>query len=310
MTHPIRSICVIGSSNTDMVVRGARIPAPGETVLGGEFFLFPGGKGANQAVAAARLGGNVSFIACIGNDSFGRESLGRFQAEGIDCRWIQTDPVAPSGVAMITVDAHGENSIIVAPGANACVTPELVTAAIHAMPADAIILIQLEIPIATVVTAIREANNRGLSVILNPAPAAYLQDELFNQISIITPNETEAEMLTGILVIDSASAVQAAQWFHDKGVEKVVITLGSGGAFYSDRERSGIIKAAEVTVADTTGAGDCFSGALAVAIAEGKDFPEAIHFACAAATCSVTRMGAQPSMPDRSQVIDMLNSSI
>lgn len=292
-----------------MVVRGERIPAPGETVLGGEFFLFPGGKGANQAVAAARLGGNVQFVACVGNDAFGKESIERFTAEGIDCSRIIIDPSSPSGVAMITVDAAGENSIIVAPGANGSVSTQLVTEAIQTLPPGTIMLIQLEVPLPAVHTAIRESNRRGLSLILNPAPAARLQDDLFGQISVITPNETEAMVLTGITVTDPASAEAAAQWFLQRGVGKVVITMGSAGAFYSDGTHSGMVKADEVIVTDTTGAGDCFSGALAVAIAEGMAFPLAVRFACAAATRSVTRMGAQPSMPLRSELDEFLNTT-
>ena len=297
-----RPICVIGSSNTDMVVRSQRIPAPGETVLGGEFFLFPGGKGANQAVAAARLGGRVQLVACVGNDAFGKESIERFGREGIDCSRIVTDAVAPSGIAMITVDAAGENAIVVAPGANGRLSEQVVTAAVDELPADAMILLQLEIPMESVASVLQTASRRGMSVILNPAPAVKLPRDWYRHISILTPNEVEASVLTGIQVEGPEAAARAATWFHDAGIPQVVITLGKRGAYCSGPSGSFLVEASVVTVADSTGAGDCFNGALAVALAEGRDLYKAVRFACAAATLSVTRMGAQPAMPNRSEV--------
>lgn len=301
-----RLICVIGSSNTDMVVKGARIPAPGETVSGDEFFLFPGGKGANQAVAAARLGGNVRLVACVGEDSFGRESIERFRSEGIDCSFIVTDPVAASGVAMITVDGQGENSIMVVPGANGKLTPEHARSAVQRLPEDAIVLLQLEIPMDTVETALAEAHARGLTVILNPAPARAIPEHWFSRVSVITPNETEAEAIGGLSVDETDTLQLVSDRFHRAGTANVIITLGSRGAWISDGTASGIIPSQPVDVMDTTGAGDCFSGALAVAMAEGKDLRDAVHFACAAATLSVTRMGAQPSMPVRSRLDEFI----
>ena len=303
-----RLICVIGSSNTDMVVRGERIPAPGETITGGEFHIFPGGKGANQAVAAARLGGKVRLVACVGDDSFGRESIERFKAEGIECDFILTDPVVPSGVAMITVDVHGENSIIVAPGANSRLTPEHVRAVVQSLPEDAIVLLQLEIPLETVDTVITEAHSRGQTIILNPAPAQKLPEHWYRRVSVITPNETEARLLTGVTVHDYQSAQVAAGWFHQAGVETVIITLGEKGVWLSGPAGSGPVSAIAVTASDTTGAGDCLSGALAVALAEGMAIEVAARFACVAATISVTRMGAQPSMPSRSELESFTHS--
>ncbi|GAB4039553.1 ribokinase [Spirosoma gilvum] len=295
-------ILVVGSSNTDMVVQTAKLPAPGETVLGGTFFMNPGGKGANQAVGAARLNGNVTFVAKVGADIFGEQAIAGFQQEGINTTYIQTDSDHPSGVALINVDAAGENCITVAPGANAHLLPDETNTALQSVGADALVLVQLEIPLDTVAYVVREATTRGLRVILNPAPAQSLPDDLFPHLFLITPNETEAELLTGIRVTDIATAEQAAQRLHDLGVSNVVITLGSKGAYLSTGTQSQLIATTPVKAVDTTAAGDCFNGALAVALAEGKSLPEAISFACKAASISVTRMGAQASMPRRDEV--------
>ncbi|UFH53956.1 ribokinase [Spirosoma sp. KNUC1025] len=295
-------ILVIGSSNTDMVVKSDKLPAPGETVLGGTFLMNPGGKGANQAVAAARLAGQVTFVAKVGNDIFGQEAVNGFRQEGINTTYVHTDSDHPSGVALINVDAKGENCITVAPGANAHLQPAETEAALQAAPSDTLALLQLEIPLATVEYAIQQASTRGLRVILNPAPARSLPVTLFPHLFLITPNETEAEILTGIHVTDTATAEQAAQKLHDLGVDNVVITLGAKGAYlYTDGEGR-LIAAPPATALDSTAAGDCFNGALAVALAEGMDLPEATAFACKAASISVTRMGAQASMPKRSEV--------
>lgn len=302
--HMPGQILVVGSSNTDMVVQTTKLPAPGETVLGGTFFMNPGGKGANQAVAAARLTGNVTFVAKVGADIFGEQAVAGFRQEGIDTSYIQTDPAHPSGVALINVDAAGENCITVAPGANAHLRPTEVDTALTAVGADTLVLVQLEIPLDTVTHAISEAASRGLRVILNPAPAQPLPNELFPHLFVITPNETEAELLTGIRVDDLESAGQAAQKLHDMGVSNVIITLGSKGAYLSTGTESQLIPTAPVKAVDTTAAGDCFNGALAVALAEKRPLADAIAFACKAASISVTRMGAQASMPRRTEIAD------
>lgn len=299
-------IYVIGSSNTDMVVKAAALPKPGQTVLGGTFLMNAGGKGANQAVTAARLGGGVTFVANVGNDIFGRQAIQHCQAENIKTTFITTDPDQPSGVALINVDEKGENSIMVAPGANSFLDIRKVQEALLSMTQPTILLLQLEIPLATVEFVIEEAHQRGFKVILNPAPANTLRAELLKYIYLITPNESEAELLTGIKVENEASAEQAAVTLHRQGVANVVITLGSRGAYLSSRNVKAIIPAPLVTAYDTTAAGDCFNGALAVALSEGQELADAVSFACKAAAISVTRMGAQSSIPSRREV-DQLN---
>ncbi len=296
------TIFVIGSSNTDMVVKSAKLPAPGETVIGGDFLMNPGGKGANQAVSAARLGGNVSFVCKIGNDLFGKQALQQFRREGIDTRYVATDSRQPSGVALINVDEKGENCISVAPGANGALMPSDVAGAIDSMGKDVIMLIQLEIPLATVDFAVGQSARKGVKVLLNPAPARTLPDTLYPCLYAITPNETEAELLTGIHVGDETSAHEAAAALRQKGCPHVVITLGGKGAYLLTDSFAGLIPAPPVTAVDTTAAGDCFNGALSVALSEGLSLVEAVKFACKAASISVTRMGAQSSIPSRHQV--------
>jgi ribokinase len=290
-------ITIIGSSNTDMVIKSGHLPAPGETVLGGDFFMNPGGKGANQAVAAARLGGEVHFVCKVGKDVFGETALQQFKNEGIHTRFVTQDPFAPSGVALINVDAQGENCITVASGANNCLSKVDIDAASEIFEAGDFVLIQLETPIETVVYAAEKAAKKGLKVVLNPAPAADLPAELFPHLYAITPNETEAELLTGIHVKDLISAENAANILLNKGVQHVIITLGAEGALYKTAYATEHIPVAKVVAQDTTAAGDCFNGALVVGLSEGMDFPEAIKFACKAASISVTRLGAQASMP-------------
>jgi ribokinase len=298
-----RPIYVIGSSNTDMVVKTEKLPMPGETVIGGTFFMNPGGKGANQAVAAARLGGRVTFIARVGADLFGTQALQQFQKESIDTRFVTQDPEYPSGVALIGVDRQGENTIIVAPGSNRQLNVKDVANAFESIAEKSIILIQLEIPQETVEFAILSGKKKNCDVILNPAPVQPVDDSALRNLSIITPNETEAEMLTGIRITDLRSAGQAAQQLHQAGVPNVIITLGSKGAFVSTGSSGKLVAAPKVTAVDTTAGGDCFNGALAVALAEGMKIEEAVGFACQAASLSVTRMGAQSSMPYRKELI-------
>jgi ribokinase len=296
-------ILVVGSSNTDMVVKADKLPAPGETVLGGTFLMNAGGKGANQAVAAARLTGQVTFVAKVGNDIFGQQAIAGFQREGIDTTYVLTDAEYPSGVALINVDAAGENCITVAPGANAHLQPTETEAGLQAANPNTLVLLQLEIPLPTVEYVIRQAAKQGLRVILNPAPAQSIPNALFSHLFLITPNETEAELLTDIRVTDLPSAEQAALKLHELGVRNVLITLGSKGAYLHIGEQGQLITAPRVTALDSTAAGDCFIGALAVALAEGQSLPEAVAFACKAASISVTRMGAQASMPTRSEIL-------
>jgi ribokinase len=295
-------IFVIGSSNTDMVIKSPKLPAPGETIIGGEFLMNPGGKGANQAVAAARLGALVIFACKIGNDIFGKQALEGFQREGIRTDFVLTDKDQPSGIALIIVDEKGENSIAVASGANGTYREKEAEEIIEQIgPAD-IVLLQLEIPVPVVEYAIKSCCKKGARVILNPAPAHLLADEVFSFVDIITPNETEAELLTGIKITDLTSAAAAAAILLDKGVNHVVITLGPKGAYIHDRSLQKMIASPVVDAVDTTAAGDIFNGALAVALLETENLESAVDFACRAAAVSVTRMGAQSSAPGRHEL--------
>jgi len=303
------NILVVGSSNTDMVIRVSDIPKPGETVLGGEFTMTPGGKGANQAVAAARAGGHVTFVARVGDDVFGERALRSFEADGIDSRFVFRTPGAPSGIALINVDGRGENSISVASGANAFLSAGDIKAAGQAFVSADILLVQLESPLAVVETAVRKAAEAGVPVILNPAPARPLGDALLSLVNILTPNEHEAEFLTGIPVRDESGAREAAARLRARGVVAVVITLGERGAFASSPEFEGLVPAFKVDPVDTTAAGDVFNGALAVALAEKEPIGHALRFASAAAALSVTRPGAQPSAPSRAEIGAFLRSN-
>jgi ribokinase len=286
-----------------MVVKTPHLPAPGETILGGTFFMNAGGKGANQAVAAARLSGDVTFIAKLGDDIFGKQALQLFKEEGIDTSCIIVDAQHPSGVALITVDDNGENCIAVASGANAQLMRSDIEDAKEKIASTPIVLMQLEVPVETVAWAASLALQNGKVVILNPAPACELPAELFQYISIITPNETEAEMLSGIKVADVQSAKRAADVIRSKGVKTVIITLGSKGALVIGDGVEQLVAAPVVTAVDTTAAGDVFNGALAVALSDGKDIITAVEFACKAAAISVTRLGAQASAPFRNELI-------
>jgi ribokinase len=299
---PKPSIVVIGSSNTDMVIKTDHLPGPGETILGGTFLMNPGGKGANQAVAAARMGGNISFICKTGMDVFGKQSVRLFQEEGINTSFLISDPVMPSGVALITVDRNGENCIVVASGANANLGSSDLLPALQIISESSLVLLQLEIPMETVIYVAAFAFEKNIPVILNPAPACALPDILLRNISILTPNKTEAEMLTGIRIDDIASAKQAAQKIKDRGVKTVIITLGSKGALVFDKNVFTEIPALSVTAVDTTAAGDTFNGSLVVALSEGKNIIEATKYACKTSAISVTRIGAQASIPFKWEV--------
>ncbi len=295
-------ILVIGSSNTDMVIKTSKLPAPGETIMGGTFLMNPGGKGANQAVAASRLGGKVTFITKRGNDLFGNQTIGLLMREGVDTGHVVKDPELPSGVALITVDESGENSIVVAPGSNGNLNVEDLPADIFDNGKFEILVLQLEIPIETVEFAAISAHQQGMKVILNPAPAQKLSENLLKHTWLITPNETEAEILTGINITDIYSAGESASVLQKKGVKNVIITLGADGAYVKSESYTGMIPGIVVNAVDTTAAGDVFNGALAVAIAEGKDMRDAVIYANKAASISVTRLGAQASAPYRHEV--------
>lgn len=295
-------IVVVGSSNTDMVIKASRLPVPGETVIGNEFMMNPGGKGANQAVAIARMGGNVSFITKTGNDLFGRQSVELYNSEKIKTDFVFSDHDKPSGVAMISVDAFGENCILVAPGANASLKKNDIEKARNEIENAGILLMQLEIPMESVEHAAEIASLKGVKVALNPAPAQTLSDKLLKSLYIIMPNKTEAEMLSGISVKDWASARRAADIISERGVRIVVITLGALGALIKQNGNYYEVSSEKVDALDTTAAGDTFCGTVCVGISEGKDVVDAVKMACKAAAITVTRMGAQAAIPYRHEV--------
>lgn len=298
----MNKIFVVGSANTDMVVKAPKLPLPGETLLGGTFFMNAGGKGANQAVASARLGGDVTLVTKVGNDIFGKQTINGLKKENINVDFVFVDDIAPSGTALIMVNDEGENCIVVAPGANANLLPADIET-VNNINEAAIILMQLEIPMATIEAVAKNAKANGQKVIINPAPAQLLDDELLNGLFLITPNETEATLLTGITVTDETTASQAAGVFLSKGVQNVIITLGKQGAYFQNKNLKLMIEAPVVQAMDTTAAGDTFSGALTVALTENMDWQQAVQFAVKAASISVTRMGAQSSVPYRKEII-------
>jgi len=300
MTKP--RILVVGSSNTDMIIKLDRIPQPGETLLGGEFAMAAGGKGANQAVAAARAGGDVTFVAHVGQDMFGEKAIAGFLQDGINVDYITRDPGAPSGIALIFVAKDGENSIAVAGGANGRLSPASVKRAERAIVGANWVLIQLETPLETVQAVTELAARAEVPVILNPAPARPLPDKLLERVAILTPNESEAELLTGIAVTDLATAQRAADVLRGRGVETVAITLGARGVFVASASTRELVLGFPVRAVDSTAAGDVFNGALVVALAESKPLLEAVRFANAAAAISVTRLGAQSSVPNRQAI--------
>ena len=301
-------ITVIGSSNTDMILKTKRIPKPGETILGDKFTMAAGGKGANQAVAAARSGGDVTFICKVGEDVFGEEAIKGFQKDKINVDYIFKDKETASGIALIFVDDNGENSIGVGLGANANLSVADIEKCKYVIVSSSILLIQLETPVETVKAAAKIAFENNVTVILNPAPAQQLDDELLSYVSIITPNETEAELLTGIQNNNEDNYKKAATFLKGKGIEKILLTLGSKGVFVSTEQEEKIIPAFKVEAKDTTAAGDVFNGALAVALSENKSIEESVKFANAAAALSVKKFGAQPSIPYRIEVEELLNS--
>ena len=302
------NITVIGSSNTDMIIKVPRIPKPGETILGGKFSTHAGGKGANQAVAAARAGGNVTFVGRVGDDIFGAQALKGLEKEGINIDYIVKDKEAPSGIAEILVAEEGGNSVAVASGANQNLSVYDIIAAKEPILASDIILMQLEIPLKTVEYAAKLAYDNGIRVILNPTPGQPLPISILKTVTILTPNEYEAEMLTGIKIEDEGAAEDAGKILMSKGVNKVIITIGKKGALILDSSGSDLVGGFKVNAVDTTVAGDVFNGALAVALAEKNNIWEAVKFSNAAAALSVTKMGAQSSVPRREDIIEFLEN--
>ena len=301
-------IVVVGSSNTDMIVKLPHLPKPGETVIDGTFAMAAGGKGANQAVAAARAGGEVTLLAKVGSDQFGRRALEGFKHEGINIDHVGVHSSSPSGVAVIFVDGRGENSIGVASGANGEFQPSDLSEALDRISSADILLVQLEIPILTVEAAIRCAAQTGVRVILNPAPARKLDAEVLRLVSVITPNQAEAEILSDVPLLDDKSLEKGAKALLSMGVRSVVITLGERGALLAEAEKFERIPAFDVKPVDTTAAGDVFNGALAVSIGEGRNLRDAIQFANAAAALSVQKLGAQPSAPRRREILDFIKT--
>ncbi|MBR4596622.1 MAG: ribokinase [Bacteroidales bacterium] len=293
-----KTILVIGSSNTDMTAKTAELPRPGETVLGGVFTMGAGGKGANQAVAAQRLGGKVKFICKVGKDMFGDNSIAQYEKEGLDTSGILRSEL-PSGVALIYVDSHAENCIVVASGANGDLTEDDIEKSRKDLEGCDILLLQLESPIPSVLKAAKIAHQAGKTVVLNPAPACPLPEELFRNIDLFIPNETELSTFSGMPVTSQEEAQAAAKAMQAKGVGKLIVTMGSKGALICEGGPSVFVPAHKVKAVDTTAAGDTFCGALCVAISEGKSLKEAAEFACAASALTVQKMGAQNSIPYR-----------
>lgn len=300
-------IIVIGSSNTDMVAKTSKIPALGETVLGGEFIMTDGGKGANQAVTVSRLGGDLTFVAKVGEDIFGDQSIERYKSYGIDTQYIFRDQATSSGIALIMVDENGENCISVASGANNKLSKNDIDSVRKVIEKADILLTQLETPLETIKYVVELAYHAGVKVILNPAPAQYLSKKILERLYLITPNEIEAQLLSGIKIKNIEDAKRAAQSIVAKGATNVIITLGAEGSliFTEDKEFH-FIKAHKVKAIDTTAAGDVYNGALCVALSEGKNIVEAVEFATAASAIAVTRMGAQISVPIRSEVDELI----
>lgn len=299
-------ITVVGSLNMDLIVRAPRIPQPGETIIGRGFHVAPGGKGANQAVAAARLGARVSMVGRVGQDSFGTDLLNNLKEAGVDHTYVTQDPDAASGVALIEVDDAGQNSIVVASGANMQLSPADVEAAEAIIAGADILLLQLESPLETVARAAQLARAHQVTVILNPAPAQPLPAGLLSAVNILVPNESETAILTGLPVGDQSEIEAAGARLRDLGVETLILTLGERGAMLVTAGGSQLFPTFKVTPVDTTAAGDAFVGGLAVALAEGLSLPEAIRWGNAAGALATTRLGAQPSLPSRQTLEDLL----
>ncbi|NAW61717.1 ribokinase [Vibrio sp. V31_P5A7T61] len=302
----MNQLVVLGSVNADHVLQVPTFPRPGETLHGRNYQVIPGGKGANQAVAAARLKADIGFIACVGDDAFGIESCERFKRDGMDIRGVKVQADCPTGIAMIQVSDRGENSICLSAEANDRLTAEAIEDDLPSIRAASYLLMQLETPIDGIIKAAQVAKQAKTKVVLNPAPARELPSSLLSCVDVITPNETEAQVLTGITVTDDATAQQAATVLHQQGIEIVIITLGAKGVWLSENGRGQLIPGFRVSVTDTTAAGDTFNGAFVTGLLENMSLESAIKFAHAAAAISVTRFGAQTSIPTRQEVDEFL----
>jgi ribokinase len=307
------SVIVVGSLNADLVVRVPHIPVPGETILGSDFVTVPGGKGANQAVAAVRMGAAVSMVGRVGGDGQGEMLRRSLAADGVNEDWLRTDDDSPTGIAMIEVSDDGQNTIVVAPGANHRLTPADIESARGVFAGASILLLQLEIPLETVIAAARMAREHGVKVLLNPAPAQPLPAELLALVDILIPNETEAAMLTasqndpaGENPANESAALLSAKQLSAQGIETVIVTLGARGCLLVDSSGWQSFPAYAVRAVDTTAAGDAFIGAFAAAAAEGKNTIEAVAWGSAAGALAATKPGAQPSLPSRAEVMDFL----
>ncbi|WP_269935204.1 ribokinase [Serratia liquefaciens] len=295
-------LVVLGSINADHILNIEQFPRPGETVIGKQYKVAFGGKGANQAVAAGRSGADIAFIACVGADDIGERVRQQLASDRIDTQPIEAIADSTTGVALIFVNAEGENVIGIDAGANAAVTPDYLARYQQKIIDAEALLMQLESPLDTVIAAAQLAKQHQTQVILNPAPARELPDELLATVDMITPNETEAQRLTGIAVNDDNDAARAAQALHDKGIATVIITLGSRGVWLSENGNGKLVPGFKVKAVDTIAAGDTFNGALVTALLEGKTMAVAVRFAHAAAAIAVTRPGAQPSVPWREEI--------
>lgn len=295
-------IVVIGSLNMDLVVRVARMPQPGETVPGRDFQTIPGGKGANQAVAAALLGGSVAMVGRVGNDAFGSELINNLRRQGVDISHVQLEDDAATGTAMIMVDEMGQNSIVVAAGANGRLAREDVDGLERLLSQAKYLLLQFEVPLDTVQYATEKAQSHGVKVVLNPAPARPVPPQFLSRVDYVIPNESEASLLSGVQVHDLASAEEAARRLQGYGVPVVILTLGEKGALLVTGEKVCHVPAHRVEAVDTTAAGDAFIGGLAMALVQGYPLEEAVRYATCAGTLAVTRFGAQTSLPSAKEV--------
>ena len=301
------NIIVVGSLNADLVVRTPRFPQPGETISGEDLQIIPGGKGANQAVAAARQGTPTAMVGRVGNDSFGPELIGNLKQNGVDTSHVQVDSESATGTAIIVVDEKGQNSIVLSPGGNGRVTPADLD---NLSFADAsLLLLQLEIPVAAVLAAVKRAKESGLRVLLNPAPARPLPEELLSLPDFIVPNESELSLLTELPVQDIPSAEKAAKTLLERGIQNVIVTLGANGALIVNRELTKHIPSFKVDVVDTTAAGDAFIGGFASALLQNKSMEEAVQYGCACGALAATKFGAQPSLPTKKEVETFLRQS-
>jgi len=292
----MKKICVIGSLNMDLVVNVDTMPKPGQTIIGSNFKEVPGGKGANQAVAMARLNGNVSMIGKVGEDGFGQTLINSLKNDKVDTTYIQTTKGA-TGVALITVDKNAQNSIVVSPGANFEVKEEDIDSNIEAIKNSDIVVLQLETPLNTIKYALNKAKELNKYTILNPAPAVKLDDEIIKNVDLLTPNETELEIISGVSIETEEDIQKAAQIMIEKGVKELIVTLGSKGSLYINKEKSMFKKAYKVEAVDTTAAGDSYTGALAVALSQDKNIEDAMDFASKVGALSVLKEGAQSSLP-------------